>query len=137
MLVADCAVRPAHSFLETSDNVIVEAMRREGDHIELRFVECLGLAGKATIKISLPHGQAVLTSLTGIEESALPSGSVYTIPVRSQQIVTMHFQTSTTVPVPEPVMGWDSLVPEQKLAALHRYEPGLKGHPPFGDGVDF
>src|SRR5437868_14403036 len=27
------------SFLETSDNVIIEAMRREGDHIELRSEE--------------------------------------------------------------------------------------------------
>jgi hypothetical protein len=137
ILVADCAVKPAHSFLETSDNIVVEAMRREGDHIELRFVECLGLPGNATVKISLPHGQTMLTNLTGVTESVLPSGSLYTIPVRAQQIVTMRLQTSTSVPVSKPILAWDPFVPEQKLAALHRYEPGLKGHPPFGDGTDF
>ena len=137
ILVSNCAVKPPHSFIETSDNIIVEAMRREGDHIELRFVECLGLPGMATVKISLPHGQAMLTNLAGTKQSALPSGSVYAIPVRAQQIVTMQFQTSTTVPLPKRILAWDPFVPKQKLAALHRYEPGLKGHPPFGDGEQF
>jgi alpha-mannosidase len=137
ILVAGCAVTPAHSFLETSDNIIVEAMRRNGDHVELRFVECLGLSGNAIVKISLSHGQAILTNLAGEKESALPSGSVYTIPVRAQQIVTMRLQTSTSLPVSKPVLAWDPFVPKQKLPALHRYDPNLKGHPPFGDGTDF
>ena len=33
------------SFVRTSDNVIVEALRREGGEIELRLAECLGRAG--------------------------------------------------------------------------------------------
>jgi len=36
------ATMQARSFVETSDNVIVEALRREGDHVELRLVESLG-----------------------------------------------------------------------------------------------
>ena len=41
--------------LETSDNIVVEALRREGDHIELRFAEVLGIPGPATVKLNLPH----------------------------------------------------------------------------------
>ena len=37
----------ARSFVRTSDNVIVEAIRREGSDIELRLAECLGVAGQA------------------------------------------------------------------------------------------
>ena len=49
------------SFLETSGNVIVEALRREGNHIELRFSECLGREGTATVTLAIPHAKAVLT----------------------------------------------------------------------------
>ncbi len=137
LLAHGCAVAPEHSFVETSDNIIVEAMRREGDHIELRFVECLGVSGTATVKVSLPHDQVTLTSLNGARQSDLPKAPLYTIPVRAQQIVTIHLRTSSSVPSAKPVLAWDSFVPKPKLAALHRYEPGLKGHPPFGDGIDF
>lgn len=137
IVVGGCAAKPAQSFLETSDNIIVQALRREGDHVELRFVECLGLPGNATLKLSLPHSEAALTNLVGVKQSTLPSGSVYTIPVRPQQIVTIQFKTSTSLPLARPILAWDAFVPEQKLAALHRYDPALKGHPPFGDGIDF
>ena len=43
------------SFVETIDNVIVEALRREGGEIELRLAECQGLAGTARVKLNLPH----------------------------------------------------------------------------------
>jgi hypothetical protein len=49
----------------------------------------------------------------------------------------MHFDVGTDVGAPETITSWDRFVPEHKKAALHRYEPGLKGHPPFGDGIDF
>ena len=52
------------SFLKTSNNVIVEALRREGEHIEVRLVECMGSAGTANVTLKLPHKQAVLTDLT-------------------------------------------------------------------------
>ena len=66
------------SFLETSDNVIVEVMRRDGADIEVRLVECLGRAGDAWIALSLPHEQAALTDLLGRHprsSTAIPSTS--------------------------------------------------------------
>jgi hypothetical protein len=49
-----------------------------------------------------------------------------------QQIVTIHFRTATSVREETPATEWDKFVPEQKLAALHKYDPKLVGHPPFG-----
>jgi alpha-mannosidase len=129
--------RSANSYVATSDNVIVEALRREGDHIEIRLVECFGLPGVATVNVSLPHQSAMLTDLIGRKQSDLPHSSAYRIPVRPQQIVTLHLQTTTALTSAEPTTAWDPFVPEKKLAALHRYEPEVKGHPPFGDGIDF
>lgn len=125
------------SFLETSENVIVEALRREVDYVELRLVECLGSAGTATVQLKLPHQSAALTDLAGRKKSTLPLSAKYEFPILPQQIVTIHFETASTLAGAEPVIAWDEFVPPKKLAALHRYEPGLKGHPPFGDGKDF
>ena len=127
----------ARSFLQTSDNVIVEAVRREQKHIELRMVEALGHSGEATVRLTLPHGAVTLVDFTGKKLASLPPGETYKVAVRPQQIVTMHFEVGTDVGTPAPIMAWDRFVPEHKLAALHRYEPGLKGHPPFGDGEEF
>jgi alpha-mannosidase len=131
------AAMQARSFVETSDNVIVEAMRREGDHIELRMVESLGMPGTATIKVLFPHRKAMLTDLVGGKRSDLPQAATYELPVRAQEIVTMHLETSSSVPIPPPTTSWDSFVPAGKLAALHAYDPNLKGHPPFGNGPTF
>lgn len=131
-VILDRSFMSAKSFLETSENVIVEAMRREGDHIELRLVECLGVAGMARVNLHLPHGNATLTDLTGRKKSGLQKSGPYQFPVRPQQIVTMHFQISSTVATPEPIRAWDPVVPKSKLAALHAYDPNLIGHPPFG-----
>jgi hypothetical protein len=127
----------AQSFVETSDNVIVEAVRREGNHIELRLVESRGLPGTATIKVLFPHQNAMLTDLVGRRLSDVRPAATYRFPVRAQQIVTMHLETSTSVPIPPPTSSWDSFVPAEKLAALHAYDPKLKGHPPFGNGPTF
>lgn len=123
---------PVQSFLETSDNVIVEALRRERNQIEVRMVECTGFAGIATIKIKLPHGGAMLTDLNGRKMSSLPRSEDYRVPLRPQQIVTLHFVVQN-LPEPEPIKSWDSFVPENKRAALHAYDSSLIGHPPFGD----
>jgi hypothetical protein len=45
----------------------------------------------------------------------------------------MHFETASALPEPEPVQSWDAFVPQEKLAALHAYDPSLSGHPPFGE----
>jgi hypothetical protein len=133
VVISGRGATPLQSFLETSKNVVIEALRREGDHIELRLVECLGLAGTAKIKIDLPHRSALVTDLTGRRLSDLPKSSLYTFPVRPQQIVTLHFATSSALPEPELIRSWDPFVPEAKLPALHDYDPNLIGHPPFGE----
>jgi alpha-mannosidase len=126
------AAAPRLGFLETSDNVIVEAMRREGSYIELRLAECFGEAGAATIKFHLPHASVSVTDFTGRTQSSLGKSSEYRIPLRPQQIVTLHFETASKLPDPEVVKEWDQFVPKDKLPALHAYDPKLIGHPPFG-----
>jgi alpha-mannosidase len=133
IVISGGAAVPSKSFLETSDNVMMEALRREGSHIEVRLVECLGSAGTAAITLKLPHKNAVLTDLIGRKLSSLPSSSPYTFPVRPQQIVTLHFEVTSTVPEAEPIKSWDPFVPENKRPALHAYDPSLIGHPPFGE----
>ncbi|MBM4091708.1 MAG: hypothetical protein FJ276_20115, partial [Planctomycetes bacterium] len=85
------------SFLQTSGNVVVEALRREEREIEVRLVECLGRAGTASVTLNLPHADAALTDLLGGNRRPLPGGPKYEFPVRPQQIVTMRFQTADAV----------------------------------------
>ena len=132
VLIPGRSAMSAKSFVETSANMILEVMRREGSYIEMRLVECLGIPGTATVKLNLPHAGAAITDLTGRVKSALPKSREYRFAVRPQQIITLHFETSSTLPVPEPVTAWDAFVPSDKLPALHAYDPNLIGHPPFG-----
>ena len=128
-----CATAKAKPFVQTSDNVIVEALRREGDEIELRLAECLGRAGKASVTLNLPHLDAALTDMLGGNRQPLRGGPDYKFPVRPQQIVTMRFKTKSAVAEVKALTGWDELVPEKKREALHLYLPGVKGHPPAAD----
>jgi alpha-mannosidase len=120
------------SFVHTSDNVIMEVMRREGNEIEMRLIECLGVAGTAEVTLNLPHRGAALTDLRGRNPQRLEGGPTYRFPVRPQQIVTIRFGASSAVDELNLVTSWDKFVPEPKRAALHAYRP-LKGHPPRGD----
>ena len=122
----------SQSFVQTSDNVIMEALRREGGEIEMRLVECFGHAGDATVSLNLPHESAALTDLLGQHPQPLAGGPTYTFPVRPQQIVTLRFKTATAVAAITPLMKWDELVPREKRAALNQYLPDVKGHPPAG-----
>lgn len=137
VILGSAAITSAKSVLDTSPNVIVEALRREEDHVELRMVECLGQAGTARVRMLLPHRSATLVDLRGRTMSTLPQGESYEIKLRPQQIVTIHFDVDSSVGIPEPITQWDQFVPKAKIAALHQYEAGLKGHPPTGDGIPF
>ena len=132
--VAIAGRRPASPkpVLETSPNVIVESLRRDGDEIELRLVECLGYADTVEIFLALPHKGAALTDLTGGNRKPLSGGPRYSFRVRAQQIVTLRFRASSRVEDPEPLLKWDELVPAPKRAALYEYSAD-KGHPPRGD----
>jgi alpha-mannosidase len=123
---------PSTSFLKTSDNIVVEALRRTGGDIEVRLVECLGLAGTAEITLSLPHRSASQTDMNGEHAKPLRGGPGYRFPVRPQQIVTLRFRTAEPVSETELVTRWDKMVPPQKLAMLYQYSTE-KGHPPKGN----
>jgi hypothetical protein len=131
-VAAGCAKVAAQSFLQTTGNVIVEVMRREGSDIELRLTECRGLEGSAGVTLYLPHSQAARTDLTGGHPQKLEGGPVYTFPVKPQEIVTLRFRADAPVEAAEPLLDWSELVPTNKLAALHRYLPDVIGHPPRG-----
>jgi alpha-mannosidase len=132
IIVPGRAQAAPRSFVETSDNVIVEAMHREGSDVELRLVESLGAEGTAEVRLALPHEKAALTDLLGGKTARLSGGPVYRFPVRPQQIVTMRFRTRSSVEEIRPLLKWDELVPEPKRAALNAYS-SEKGHPPRGD----
>jgi alpha-mannosidase len=132
LIVARRSVAAPASFLTASDNVIVEAVRRESDHIEIRLVECLGMPGEASIDLPLPHRKAVMTNLAGNDPKPLSGRTPYRFAVRPQQIVTLQFETTDTLHDPAPIESWDAFVPTQKLATLHAYSEA-KGHPPKGE----
>ncbi len=80
IVAANSAEVSPRSFLQTSDNVIVEAMRREGSEIEIRLAECLGVAGTAELTLNLPHRKAAITDLTGGRRQSLEGGPNYRFP---------------------------------------------------------
>lgn len=132
-IITDCAAKSAESFVQTSGNVIVEVIRREGNEIELRLAECLGKAGKAKVTTSLPHVSAALTDLLGGHPQPLTGKGSYTFTVRPQQIITIRLRTDSKVEEIKPLMAWDELVPPAKRAALNNYQGDKKGHPPKGN----
>jgi hypothetical protein len=132
IVAAGCRATKPQSFVQTSDNVIIEALRRAGADIELRLVEALGRAGTAEVKLNLPHTSAALTDLTGGQARKLDGGPAYKFPIRPQQIVTLRFRTAEPVAAIQPLLEWDELVPPHKRPALHEYLPDKKGHPPRG-----
>ena len=125
---------PEKSFVQTSNNLVVQVIRREGKEIEMRLFECLGHPATAEVTLNLPHQGAALTDLRGRNAQALQGGPTYQFPVRPQQIVTIRFHASSAVEEIKPILKWDDLVPKSKLAALHEYGD-FKGHPPRGDGI--
>ena len=133
LLVEGRQAMAARSFVQTSSNVIVEVVRREGKNIEMRLIECLGLPGTAEVTLRLPHRGAAVTDLRGRNPKPLPGGGpTYRFPIRPQQITTIHFHVESTVDEITPVTEWDKFVPGPKRAALHAYG-NYKGHPPRGD----
>jgi alpha-mannosidase len=133
LVVSGVKPSEAKSFVQTSDNVIVESLRREGQFLEMRLVECLGHAGTAKMTLALPHGQAFLTDLTGGHPQPLAGGPDYEFPVRPQQIVTLRFATDQPVKEIQPLLKWDELVPPAKLPRLLKKLPNAVGHPPQGN----
>ncbi len=133
ILAQNCATKSAKSYVQTSDNLIIEVIRREGSEIELRLVECLGKAGNAKVTVNLPHSSAALTDMLGGHPQPLNGKGNYTFTVRPQQIVTIRLRTQSTIDLIKPLIAWDELVPTTKRAALNSYLKDKKGHPPRGN----
>lgn len=119
------------SFLRSSDNVIVEAVRVDGEFIEVRLAECFGQPGVAHITLDGKNRGVTLTNMVGDAATLLVGGPRYEFSVRPQQIVTMRFRTGAVNPAPKPLLEWDPLVPPPKRPMLHKYS-SEKGHPPRG-----
>lgn len=119
------------SFVQSSENVIVEAIRRYGEFVEVRMAECFGQPGTAHVTLALPHRSAEITNMVGAAARPLSGGPRYAFPVRPQQIVTLRFRTEAGVVEPKPLLDWDPLVPLAKRPMLHKYS-SEKGHPPRG-----
>ena len=122
----------AGSFLETSNNVIVEAFRRAGDEIEIRLVEMNGQAGRAFVKVNLPHRGAATTDMLGGHPKPLKaSGGLYAFDVLPQQIVTLRLKAANAVEPIKCLTSFTQVVPESKRKATSGFRhPQLKGHPP-------
>ncbi len=132
LVFAKRGTKAAKSLLKTSDNVVVEAMRRIGSEIEVRLAECLGFAGTAKVTLALPHKSAAKTDMNGEHGTPLAGGPTYSFPIRPQEIVTLRFATSSKVAEPELVTKWDAMAPPAKVPMLHQYS-SEKGHPPKGN----
>jgi alpha-mannosidase len=132
VFLANSAQVETKSFLQTSGNLILQSVRREGKEIEARFTECLGVRGTAEVTIGFPHSEAALTDLVGERRKYLKGGPTYRFPVRPQQIITLRLASASEVAAVDPITRWDPLVPKSKLKALHTYG-AYKGHPPKGD----
>ncbi|MCX6619509.1 MAG: hypothetical protein NTY38_00210, partial [Acidobacteria bacterium] len=130
LAVGSVAQAGAEPLLDTSPNVIVEAVRRVGRQLEVRLYETDGQAGTAELRLNLPHSAATLTNLLGEKPSPLAAvePNRYRFPIRAQQIVTLRFATATAVAEPQPLRDWAPLVPENKRKALEVHLTG-KGHP--------
>lgn len=131
------------SYVECSDNLILEALRRVDDEIEIRAVECYGVAGPATLRVRLPHQSAALTNLVGERRTVLAptaagtQGTEYRFSVRPQQIVTVRLKTAARVTAAAALRTFDPIVPEAKRAATRGFDhPELKGHPPRKPGEE-
>jgi len=133
LVIAGAAGSQPRSFLATSNNVIVEAVRRVGKQIEIRLVETNGVAGTAELTVRLPHRGAALTNMMGEQPQRLAGGPAYRFPIRPQQIVTVRLDTGSAVATPAAVRDWATMVPPQKKKGLElRFtKPGHpgSGHP--------
>jgi hypothetical protein len=117
------------SWLRTSDNVIVESVRRVGTELEIRLVEWTGTSGTGTVELGFSTGAAYLTDALGANRQLLGAGGPLHFDLRPQQIVTIRVETPTAVPDVPPLTTFRDLVPPAKAASLEKRH-SLSGQPP-------
>ena len=123
------AGRALPPLVRTSGNLILEALRRVDDELEVRLAEWRGEAGAAWVECLAPHREARRTNLLGEEAQPLKRAARYRFAVLPQEIVTLRFRLDSAVERPEPLRSWAPLVPEAKREGL-RMRIQKKGHPP-------
>ena len=123
--------RPAgttRSWLETSANVIVESVRREGDQLEVRFVDWTGEGGQANMGLTTPHRSAARTDFLGERAQPLPPAGQYRLQLAPQEIVTLRFQVDSAVEAAAPNLDYRRLAPPTKRSSFDlRHD--RRGHP--------
>ncbi|MGQ9916301.1 MAG: hypothetical protein ACUVS7_02690 [Bryobacteraceae bacterium] len=120
---------PLPPLVRTSENLIVEAVRREGSDLEVRLAEWRGQASMGWVECLTPHREARRTNLLGEDARPLGRAARYRFPVMPQEVMTVRFRLESTVEATEPLRTWAPLVPEEKKEAL-RMRIREKGHPP-------
>jgi len=115
-------IQEAMSFVQTSDNLIVEALRRTDGEIEIRMVECKGKSGQAQIQIDLEHTKAEITNLLGKERQILKGGPNYTFDIRPQQIVTLRLKAKDSVKPVEALRSFETLIPPVKREYMKQFK---------------
>jgi alpha-mannosidase len=124
-------VQFSKSIVSTSDNLIVQVVRRIEGEIEVRLAEWAGRGGNAEVKLNLPHQDARMTNMMGENSNALEaSGGAYRFKVRPQQIVTLRFRADSSVERPKAIRSWTPLVPWFKRGPLEVTDP-VRGYPPI------
>ncbi len=120
---------PLPPLVRTSENLIVEAARREGSDLEVRLTEWRGEPAMAWVECLAPHRDARRTNLLGEEPRPLGRAARYRFAVMPQEIVTLRFRLDSAVETPELLRTWAPLVPEAKREGL-KMRRREKGHPP-------
>lgn len=120
------------SWIRTSDNLIVESVRRVGGELEIRAVDWTGHGGDAQVEVLLPHRSARLVSPFGETRRhfAEVTDGVYKLSLQPQEIVTVRVATDApTAPTAPALRTLAPLVPPAKQASLS-YRHDRVGHPP-------
>lgn len=120
---------PLPELIRTSDNLLLEAVRREGRDLEVRLTEWRGQPAMGWVECLAPHRSARRTNLLGEEPRPLGRARRYRFAVMPQEIVTLRFELEDAVETPPVLRSWAPLVPEAKRAGL-RMRIREKGHPP-------
>jgi len=118
------------SWLSTSENVIVESIRRVGGELEIRLVEGTGRGGPGRVEVRLPHEAAYRTSPLGEGRAPLAGAGVYALQLAPQEIVTLRLAVNAApAPTVPALRTFRPLVPPQKQPSLE-IRHNLAGHPP-------
>jgi hypothetical protein len=120
------------SFFTSTDNIILQSMRRENNELELRFVESKGIKAEVNFDIDIPNNTLRLTNFLGEGNHVIYKKDKFSLMINPQEIVTIRFETDQSVETVSTLTDWTPLVPEHKRAILHKYDGTVVGHPPRG-----